>query len=205
MGECADLLTGYPFESKSFSSEGILLIRGMNVKRNQLDCSPDLCEYWHTIEGLEKYLLAENDILIQMDGALIGKSYAKMPKNRLPALLVQRVTRARITQNTINTDFIYQCIQRNFLSYIKAIKTETAVPHLSLSDIEKFPIFLPTTAEQEAVGTYFRNLDNLITLHQRKYTHYVLYHFSTENSIIIRKLYFHNAYIYQCTISDIQN
>ena len=148
LGECTDLLTGHPFESKQFSENGVLLIRGMNVKRNELDTSPEICEYWHTTEGLEKYLLSADDILIQMDGALIGKSYAKMPKNKLPALLVQRVTRAR-TKNDYDNDFIYQSLQRDFLTYIQGIKTETAVPHLSLNDIFIFKIYVPSLAEQK--------------------------------------------------------
>ena len=167
LGECTDLLTGHPFESKQFSENGVLLIRGMNVKRNELDTSPEICEYWHTTEGLEKYLLSADDILIQMDGALIGKSYAKMPKNKLPALLVQRVTRAR-TKNDYDNDFIYQSLQRDFLTYIQGIKTETAVPHLSLNDIFIFKIYVPSLAEQKKIGSCFRNLDNLITLHQRE-------------------------------------
>lgn len=167
LGECTDLLTGHPFESKQFSENGVLLIRGMNVKRNELDTSPEICEYWHTTEGLEKYLLSADDILIQMDGALIGKSYAKMPKNKLPALLVQRVTRAR-TKNDYDNDFIYQSLQRDFLTYIQGIKTETAVPHLSLNDIFIFKIYVPSLAEQKKIGSCFRNLDRLITLHQRE-------------------------------------
>lgn len=141
----------------------------MNVKRNYLDTSNENCKYWHTSEGLEKYLLEENDVLIQMDGALIGKSYAKMPKDCLPAILVQRVTRARAVEKNYNIDYLYQCIQRDFLNYIKGIKTETAVPHLSLNDIKSFPIFVPKIDEQKAIGQYFDNLDNLITLHQRLY------------------------------------
>ncbi len=47
-------------------------------------------------------------------------------------------------------------------------KTETAVPHLSLNDIRDFSIMVPRIEEQKRIGAYFRNIDNLITLHQRK-------------------------------------
>ena len=36
-------------------------------------------------------------------------------------------------------------------------------------DILETPIALPETAEQNAVGSFFRDIDSLITLHQRKY------------------------------------
>ena len=167
-GDENDLLTGYPFESEKYVEEGITLIRGMNVKRGYLDLSDENCMKWSSSEGLESYLLEDGDILIQMDGALIGKSYARIAQNQLPALLVQRVTRARTKKDIANSDFMYQTIQRNFLSYIKMNKTETAVPHLSLNDIRDFIIMVPSLAEQIKIGEYFTNIDNLITLHQSK-------------------------------------
>ena len=167
-GDYNDLMTGYPFESDKFSEDGIKLVRGMNVKRGYLDFSGDICVKWNSCVGLEKFLLKDGDILIQMDWALIGKSYAKIKENQLPALLVQRVTRARTNNKFASQDFMYQTIQRDFLRYIEMNKTETAVPHLSLNDIRNFEIMVPCLAEQKKIGEYFDSLDNLITLHQRK-------------------------------------
>lgn len=167
-GDYNDLMTGYPFESDKFSEDGIKLVRGMNVKRGYLDFSEDICVKWNSCVGLENFLLKDGDILIQMDGALIGKSYAKIKKNQLPALLVQRVTRARTNNKFASQDFMYQTIQRDFLRYIGMNKTETAVPHLSLNDIRNFEIMVPCLAEQEKIGDYFESIDHLITLHQHK-------------------------------------
>lgn len=167
-GDENDLITGYPFESDKFAEEGIKLVRGMNVKRGYLDFSDEICMRWKSPEGLEDYLLEDGDILIQMDGALIGKSYARIAQNQLPALLVQRVTRARTNRKIADSDFMYQTIQRDFLAYIEMNKTETAVPHLSLTDIRDFKIMVPTLEEQKKIGAFFTNLDNFITLHQRK-------------------------------------
>ena len=167
-GDDNDLITGYPFESENFSENGIKLVRGMNVKRGYLDFSNDICMRWNSTDGLENYLLEADDILIQMDGALIGKSYAKIAEEQLPALLVQRVTRARTRSKDACTDFMYQTIQRDFLRYIGMNKTETAVPHLSLNDICNFKIMVPSLEEQQQIGAYFTSLDHLITLHQHK-------------------------------------
>ena len=163
LGDVTSLQTGHPFEGKKFVKEGVLLIRGMNVKRGNLDTSKAASEYWPSVLGYENFLLEEDDIVIQMDGALIGKSYAKIEKENLPALLVQRVTRVRCA--VVNCDFIYQYIQKDFLGYIRSTKTETAVPHLSLNDIRDFSVVLPDKAEQQKIGTYFRTLDALIAKH----------------------------------------
>ena len=43
-----------------------------------------------------------------------------------------------------------------------------ALPSYNASDVENVSIIIPDRAEQEIVGKYFRQLDHLITLHQRK-------------------------------------
>ena len=169
LGEISYSLTGYPFESEKFSRSGIRLVRGINVKRGYIDTSSDLTEYWESTKGVEDYLLKEDDILIQMDGALIGQSYAKVSKKDLPALLVQRVTRIREILGCSNNKYMYYAIQRDFLKYIKSCKTETAVPHLSLKDIQNFELSFSTLEEQEKISVFLERVDNLITLHQRKY------------------------------------
>ena len=186
-GDYNDLMTGYPFESDKFSEDGIKLVRGMNVKRGYLDFSEDICVKWNSCVGLENFLLKDGDILIQMDGALIGKSYAKIKENQLPALLVQRVTRARTNNKFASQDFMYQTIQRDFLRYIEMNKTETAVPHLSLNDIRNFEIMVPCLAEQKKIGEYFDSLDNLITLHHRKQIYVLNTRIYEKTTLIITK------------------
>ena len=78
------------------------------------------------------------------------------------------MTRARVQSNNADEAFVYQQIQKGFLAYIKGTKTETAVPHLSLSDIENFMIEIPSIGEQKQIGAFFEQLDTLITLHQRE-------------------------------------
>ena len=44
-----------------------------------------------------------------------------------------------------------------------------ALPSYNASDVEDIEIYLPNIEEQKAIGALFLQLDNLITLHQRKY------------------------------------
>ena len=44
-----------------------------------------------------------------------------------------------------------------------------ALPSYNASDVEDIKIFLPSLPEQARIGTFFRQLDRLITLHQRKH------------------------------------
>ena len=44
-----------------------------------------------------------------------------------------------------------------------------ALPSYNAGDVESMEIYLPSILEQEQIGAYFSQLDNLITLHQRKF------------------------------------
>lgn len=77
-------------------------------------------------------------------------------------------------------DTLFYCIpkEHNNLDFINCIfqnvdwkkKDEsTGVPSLSKVIINNVEIAIPTFDEQQKIGAYFSELDNLITLHQRKY------------------------------------
>ena len=80
--------------------------------------------------------------------------------------LNQRI--AGITPNeNITPYFLYILMNRNkyFLQFDDGAKQT----NLSVNDVMKFEEYYPTDAEQEQIGAYFKYLDQLITLHQRKY------------------------------------
>ena len=46
--------------------------------------------------------------------------------------------------------------------------TNSANKNISQSVLENLELAIPSKSEQQKIGAYFSNLDNLITLHQRK-------------------------------------
>ena len=54
-------------------------------------------------------------------------------------------------------------------SYIDTASAGGTMKHFTLKPSQMMPILIPSVDEQEKLGTYFSNLDHLITLHQRKY------------------------------------
>ena len=58
----------------------------------------------------------------------------------------------------------------NAINNHKVIVESTGVPQLTVPQLASYNIFFPSKIEEEVkIGEYFNNLDNLITLHQRKY------------------------------------
>lgn len=163
--DICELLTGYPFDSSQFAATGINLLRGMNIKRGILDYSESNNRYWNSVQGYEKFLLSIDDIVIAMDGSLVGKSYAQVKSNHLPSLLVQRVARVRVTK--ANAHYVYHYISSGtFTRYVEKKKTGGAVPHITLKDIANFKIPLPSENMQKEISDsldHFNALCNDLT------------------------------------------
>ena len=164
IGESIDLLSGFPFPSASYSNSGVRLLRGSNVKRGQTDWSEEITQFWPSInQEIAKYEVNVGDLVISMDGSLVGRSYARIVEADLPALLLQRV--ARIRSRTIDIGFLAQFIGSQFFTtHCDSVKTVTAIPHISADDIRSFSIPTPPTIEEQtAIATILSDMDNELT------------------------------------------
>ena len=163
IGDQIDLLTGFPFPSSKYSSDGIRLLKGANVKRGETDWQDKLVTYWNEdINKYKQFELQADDLVIAMDGSLVGRSYALISTADLPALLLQRV--ARIRSKKIDIKFLKFFVGSDwFVKYCDSVKTVTAIPHISPQDIRCFKIPLPPTlTEQKAIATALSDVDDLI-------------------------------------------
>lgn len=160
IGSFIDLLTGFPFPSSGYSQAGIRLLRGSNVKRGCTDWSDDLTAYWPTVTAdIRQYSLRAGDIVVAMDGSLVGRSFASLDGADVPALLLQRV--ARIRTDVVAQTYLkaWICNQR-FTEHCDTVKTTTAIPHISPADIRSFKIAIPPTkGEQETIAAILSDMD----------------------------------------------
>ena len=160
IGDHIDLLTGFPFPSNQYSETGVRLLRGSNVKRGETDWAEDIVQYWPSITAeIERYQLKSGDLVIAMDGSLVGRSFARLKSTDLPAVLLQRV--ARIRSKTIDIGFLTQFVGSDrFIKYCDSVKTVTAIPHISSTDIRTFEMPLPPTIdEQTAIAEVLSDMD----------------------------------------------
>ena len=169
IGPHIDLLTGYPFPSSKYAESGIRLLRGSNVKRGETDWSDDLIQCWPEITpSIRQFELQAGDLVIAMDGSLVGRSYARLCESDLPALLLQRV--ARLRSSAIDIGYLTQHVgSEYFIKYCDSVKTVTAIPHISPSDIRNFRVPLPPTmAEQTAIAEVLSDMDAEIAALERR-------------------------------------
>ena len=74
------------------------------------------------------------------------------------------VVRLLAIRTNHDVDFI-----ENAINTLKVTVESTGVPQLTVPQLERLELFIPPTiAEEQIIGAYLRQLDNLITLHQRE-------------------------------------
>lgn len=169
LGELSEItkLAGFEFTKHIvYSNQGeIPAIRGLNVKNGAFDFS-DL-KYIDNSEfsKLSRSKLLNQDIVFTYVGT-IGEA-AIVPKG-VNWYLAPNV--ARIRSISIEPGYLFQTlispIYKN--QEIRKWITSSSQPALSMENIRKFNIIYPRYSEQIKIGQFLKNIDRLITLHQRK-------------------------------------
>ena len=97
----------------------------------------------------------------------IGSTIGKVAQTSQESTTNQQINAVEPYDN-FDDDFIFTSLE-NISGSIKAIATNQAVPIVNKTTFGETEIQVPSElAEQQRIGAYFRNIDHLITLHQRK-------------------------------------
>ena len=163
LGDKCDLLYGYAFDGKNIVEQGTyLLMRGINITEGIIRHSSELDRYYTgSVNNLAKYKLTTGDLVIGMDGSKVGRNSAIVSLTENGSYLVQRVCRIK---SCIGNDFILQLVNNHkFHKYVDMVKTSSAIPHISLKDIQNFPIAVPSIQkEADKISRLFHLLDERI-------------------------------------------
>ena len=150
LGEVCEILSGYAFKSSQFNDKkiGLPLIRIRDVERGFSDTY---------FEGAypEEYLIKNGDLLITMDGSFILKKW----EGDL-ALLNQRVCKIKITDKSVDEDYISWLIPK----YLKEIEDKTpfvTVKHLSVAKIKDISFVLPNKPEQKLISKELNTISQI--------------------------------------------
>lgn len=149
-----------------WQESGIPFFRNDAIKDNQFIYGDFSYISEEANEALQRSEIHGDDILVAITGD-IGKA-GIVPKSIEKGNINQHTARVRIVKDAIPY-FVYQSLitdeqQKKY----QLIKTGLSMPQLSLQQIRDTIVLCPSVEEQLMIGECFINLDNLITLHQRK-------------------------------------
>lgn len=107
--------------------------------------------------------LDDKTILLSINGTIGNLAYYGDEKVMLGK------SAAYLKAQNIAKEFLYASLQTSIVmdSFMLSL-TGTTIKNLGLEAIKNTKIYIPRIKEQQQIGTYFKNLDHLITLHQKK-------------------------------------
>ena len=166
-GDIAPLRGGFAFKSNEYCSEGVPIVRISNILSDG-SVGSDFA-YYNEQNYDEVYTLYDGAAVLAMSGATTGKVSVLYAEKGQKYYQNQRVGYF-VPTDTCEYSFIRTIMRSQlFADQLSAVLVAGAQPNVSSKEIDGFEFMIPKSKdEQRWIGEYFTNLDNLITLHQRK-------------------------------------
>ena len=162
LSEITDYKNGKGYEDRQSDSGSCELIN-----LNSISIDGGLKRSGKFIDKADETLEKGDLVMILSDvghGNLLGRVAIIPESNKF--VLNQRVALLRPRLNS-NSQFLYSYINSNQY-YFKSQGAGMSQLNISKSSVENFSSYIPTLPEQTAIGSFFQDIDQLISLQQRK-------------------------------------
>ena len=162
-------ITDGPHETPKLVEKGVPFISVDAIVDNKIDFNRKRGNISEEYDELccKKYKPQFHDVYLVKSGSTVGKVAIVETTDRFN--IWSPLAAMRCGEKTYPY-FLYDLLQTKDLQAQVADKASNGTqPTLSMRELEKFPVSVPSNLEeQKKIGDYFRSLDHLITLHQRK-------------------------------------
>ncbi|EGP5178200.1 restriction endonuclease subunit S [Enterococcus faecium] len=119
-------------------------------------------------EELSKFELKPTDFIMSGAGT-IGR-ISKVPNGINKGVFNQALIRFRINKSITDSEYFVQFVRADFMQRkLTGANSGSAITNLvPMSEVKNWIIKVPKINEQQKIGSFFKQLDDTITLHQRK-------------------------------------
>lgn len=116
----------------------------------------------------DEYIMQDGDIVIARTGASVGKSYVYHDKDG-KVYFAGFLIRMRLNDD-VDKDFIFQnTLTESYAKHIKNVSQRSGQPGVNVDELKSYTLSIPSDKEeQQALGSYFQNLDSLIQSTSKK-------------------------------------
>ncbi|GFH40591.1 restriction endonuclease subunit S [Lactococcus insecticola] len=119
------------------------------------------------LSNADDYLLHQGDILFARTGASVGKTYRYKDSDG-KVYYAGFLIKASIKPE-YDSEFVFQnTFTDRYSKFIQITSQRSGQPGVNAEEYGTFQISVPSFDEQSKIGTFFKQLDDLITLQQRK-------------------------------------
>lgn len=167
---CDKFTDGDWIEAKDQSNSGVRLIQTGNVGVAEYLDKPNNKKWVSndTFEALHCEEVFEGDILISRLPEPAGRACI-VPNLGTKMITAVDCTIVRVSKNTSNEFLLQYLSSQNYFDEVNTCLAGGTRQRISRSNLANFDVPMPTKkSEQVAIGSFFTNLDRLITLHQRE-------------------------------------
>lgn len=153
--------SGYAFQSENFVNQGIPVIRITNIQDGEV--SFDEIVYYSEFDIDKDFIAERGDILLAMSGATTGKT--GVYKREQSSYINQRVGKFIFNdENTFKPFYKSLFDTEFFMEQVIGSVATGAQPNIGTKNVENMIFTIPIDKnEQQKIGSYFQNLDNLIS------------------------------------------
>ena len=153
---------------------GLPVVRANNINDGQFNIDSDV-KYWYVNDpqgaNTVNYLIRKNDILINFINSEAKMGTATIVENTpiRDTIYTTNILRARLKKE-YDSYYWFALTQINQYKINIKIITKPAVNQASFTtvDFKKLNFMFPNLKEQQKIGSFFKQLDDTIALHQRK-------------------------------------
>lgn len=149
-----------------YVEQGHFYLESNNIKDGQINHNSEVFIKNDFYERQKDKWLHTGDMVMVQSGH-VGHAAVipeKLDNSAAHALIMFRNAKVEIEPYLLN----YQYQTSNSKKKIDNITTGNTIKHILASDMKQFIVDIPSIGEQQLVANYFIQLDELITLHQRK-------------------------------------
>lgn len=168
-----------------YAEQGHFYLESNNVKDGQINHNSEIFINDEFYEKQKDKWLHTGDMVMVQSGH-VGHAAVipeELDNTAAHALIMFRNPKEEIEPYFLNYEYQTDKAKRK----IENITTGNTIKHILASDMQEFVVDVPKYEEQKVIAGYFRNIDHLITLHQREHIRavYILKHIKI--TLIIRK------------------
>ena len=169
-GELFILKSGVAFKLSEYTKNGIPIINGESIKAGKISLEkvnylPNEYQYKY-----QECLLFPGDIVLGLNRPIIDGELkiSRIPSDIKTSLLYQRAGKIIFKVN-MEENFTYQLLSKEVLTFTRREAVGSDQPFITTTKLNKWDLCLPVKDEERRmIGNLLDNINNIITLHQRK-------------------------------------
>ena len=171
-----DVLSGFAFKSKDFTSAGVPVIKIKNVTPPTVTLDDLSYVSQEIAQAQNRFLLSYDDVLIALTGSHINQMASVVGRvarvrHQTPSLLNQRVGKITvINPDEMDLDYVYYYLSQDLIKIQLASKAGGAAnqANISPSDVKNLDIPFPDIDVQRRISGILSAYDNLIENNQKQ-------------------------------------